>query len=359
MQVRVFVCLAILIALVGTAGAQTFYLNSTNSDLSGGADWSKTLRGETTAVSTIAATILRSSTRTQFAWTNSTTPNNNNWETGAFTVKVNVTALGSTSYLWLNVQVDHIYANGTVIESSDASSEQKMTGTGVKTFSIASKDWTAGATTDRLRLGYLMRNSRSNADYAMTISQGDVNSYVDGSVAVYKTPVASFTKDKTSGGYPLTVTFTDTSTNTPTSWFWVFGDGSTTNNTVQSPIHTFTSAGTYNVNLTATNNGGSSTTATQQITVTDTTPPVASFTTSKNFIRIPNTVTVTDTSTNTPTSWQWSWGDGTANSTTQNPTHQYLKRGKFDIYLTATNAGGSGSTANPTSVKVVGYENYY
>jgi PKD repeat protein len=89
------------------------------------------------------------------------------------------------------------------------------------------------------------------------------------------------------------------------------------------------------------------------------TPPVASFTTSRNFIRIPNSITVTDTSTNTPTSWQWSWGDGTANSTTQNPTHQYLKRGKFDIYLTATNAGGSGSTANPTSVKVVGYENYY
>jgi len=90
----------------------------------------------------------------------------------------------------------------------------------------------------------------------------------------------------------------------------------------------------------------------------DTTPPAASFTTSKNFLRIPNSVTATDTSTNTPTSWEWSWGDGTANSTTQNPTHQYLKRGKFDIYLTATNAGGSGSTG-ATSVKVVGYENYY
>lgn len=91
---------------------------------------------------------------------------------------------------------------------------------------------------------------------------------------------------------------------------------------------------------------------------TGATPPVASFTTSRNFIRIPNPVTVTDTSTNTPTSWQWSWGDGTANSTTQNPTHQYLKRGKWDIILTATNAGGSGTSA-ATSVKVVGYENYY
>jgi hypothetical protein len=82
--------------------------------------------------------------------------------------------------------------------------------------------------------------------------------------------------------------------------------------------------------------------------------PVASFTLNKNYIRIPNSVTATDTST----SWEWSWGDGTANSTTQNPTHQYAKRGKFDIYLTATNAGGSGTTG-ATSVRVTGYENYY
>jgi len=85
--------------------------------------------------------------------------------------------------------------------------------------------------------------------------------------------------------------------------------------------------------------------------------PVASFTLNRNPTRIPNSITATDTSTNTPTSWEWSWGDGTANSTTQNPSHQYLKRGKWDIVLTATNAGGSGTTGT-TSVKVVGYENY-
>jgi PKD repeat protein len=86
--------------------------------------------------------------------------------------------------------------------------------------------------------------------------------------------------------------------------------------------------------------------------------PIASFTLSKNFIRIPNSVTATDTSTNTPTSWEWSWGDGTANSTTQNPSHQYTKRGKWDIVMTATNAGGSSTTA-ATAVRVTGYENYY
>ena len=87
--------------------------------------------------------------------------------------------------------------------------------------------------------------------------------------------------------------------------------------------------------------------------------PVASFTTSKNFLRIPNPISVTDTSTPTPTSWQWSWGDGTANSTTQNATHTYAKRGKFDIILSVADFNGGSNTSAPVSVKVVGYENYY
>jgi PKD repeat protein len=88
------------------------------------------------------------------------------------------------------------------------------------------------------------------------------------------------------------------------------------------------------------------------------TTPVASFTINKNSVRIPNSITATDTSTNTPTSWQWSWGDGTVNSTTQNPTHTYTKRGKFTINMAATNTGGT-DAADASSVRVVGYENYY
>jgi PKD repeat protein len=86
--------------------------------------------------------------------------------------------------------------------------------------------------------------------------------------------------------------------------------------------------------------------------------PVASFTVNKNTIRIPNSVTVTDTSTNTPTSWEWSWGDGTANSTTQNPTHQYTKRGIYTINMEASNAFGKG-VATAQTVRVVGYENVW
>jgi PKD repeat protein len=70
-------------------------------------------------------------------------------------------------------------------------------------------------------------------------------------------PVAAFSGTPTSGTAPLTVTFTDLSTNTPTSWVWDFGDSDNTNATMQNPVHTYAAAGTYTVNLTATNSAGS------------------------------------------------------------------------------------------------------
>jgi hypothetical protein len=96
------------------------------------------------------------------------------------------------------------------------------------------------------------------------------------------------------------------------------------------------------------------------ITITYTTgggaAPVASFTCTKNFLRIPNSVTCTDSSTNTPTSWSWNMGDGSAAKTTQNVTYPYMKRGIWGITLNATNAQGSNVTA-ASNVRVVGYEN--
>ena len=58
---------------------------------------------------------------------------------------------------------------------------------------------------------------------------------------------AAFTPSKTSGVFPLTVEFTDRSTGTPTSWAWNFGDGTTS--TDQSPAHTYTTSGQFNVEL--------------------------------------------------------------------------------------------------------------
>ncbi len=71
-------------------------------------------------------------------------------------------------------------------------------------------------------------------------------------------PVASFamTPSSGTGPAPLVVQFNDTSTGSPTSWWWSFGDDSTS--TLQNPTHTYRKTGTYKVTLTVTNAAGKS-----------------------------------------------------------------------------------------------------
>jgi PGF-pre-PGF domain-containing protein len=153
-------------------------------------------------------------------------------------------------------------------------------------------------------------------------------------------PVANFSSNVTSGNVPFFVNFTDSSTNSPTSWFWDFGDG--TNSTLQNPTHEYSSAGTYNVSLNASNVGGSNvSTQLSYITVAD--MPVANFTSNVTSGAIPLSVNFTDSSTNSPTTWFWEFGDGT-NSTSQNPTHIYTSTGAYNVSLNASNVAGSDVT---------------
>ncbi len=81
-------------------------------------------------------------------------------------------------------------------------------------------------------------------------------------------PTAAFTGVPTNGTAPLAVNFTDASTDLPTSWNWNFGDGETS--TAQNPSHTYNTAGSYTVVLTATNAQGSDAeTKTNYITATN------------------------------------------------------------------------------------------
>jgi len=157
-------------------------------------------------------------------------------------------------------------------------------------------------------------------------------------------PVAAFSASPTSGKAPLTVVFKDKSTGSPTSWKWSFGDG--TVKTSQNPTHTYSKVGNYTVKLTVTNAIGSNTiTKTNYIKVLG--KPVAAFTASPRSGTKPLKVQFTDKSTGSPTSWKWNFGDGTT-STTHNPLHTYIKKGKLTVTLTATNAAGS-STKTMTS----------
>ncbi|MFZ5568880.1 MAG: PKD domain-containing protein [Thermodesulfobacteriota bacterium] len=71
-------------------------------------------------------------------------------------------------------------------------------------------------------------------------------------------PVAEFSANKTIGGAPATIQFTDLSTGgAATEWYWDFGDGQTSFE--ENPAHVYDQDGDYTVSLTASNEFGSDT----------------------------------------------------------------------------------------------------
>ncbi len=152
---------------------------------------------------------------------------------------------------------------------------------------------------------------------------------------------ANIVANTTSGVLPLSVQFTGQYEN-GTTWNWNFGDGFS-NSTNQNPVvHTYTTAGTYIVTLTAENATTTSDPATKDITVLAST---AAFEANVTEGSIPLTVQFTDKSTGSPTKLDWSFGDGSANSTEKNPIHTYTSQNSYTVALTATYSNGNQSTS--------------
>lgn len=148
--------------------------------------------------------------------------------------------------------------------------------------------------------------------------------------------------DPNGGGWnsdPLTLSFIDLSLGAATSWFWSFGDGSSS--TEQNPTHTYAQGGIYTVSLSIVTLDGCESSATFEICVGDNCwvnePDCQAL-----FIPLPdslggNGIQFIDLSfTSSPiTSWTWSFGDGTA-SNEQNPYHVYSQPGVYPVTLTIT-----------------------
>ena len=126
----------------------------------------------------------------------------------------------------------------------------------------------------------------------------------------------------------MLVNFTNSSSGA-TSYSWTFGDGGTS--TATNPSHTYNAAGTYTVELTATNACGNDvSTRTNYITVTCT-APVAGFVGSPTSGDYPLQVNFTDQSTGA-TSYSWNFGDG-GTSTAASPS--------YTVTQTVTNGCGN------------------
>ncbi len=179
------------------------------------------------------------------------------------------------------------------------------------------------------------------------------------------TAVATATPD--TGQAPLSVSFSSAlSTDNDgsiVSWFWDFGGGN--QSTAANPNYTFATDGTYNVNLTVTDNDGATNTTTVQVVV----DPVPNLLPTAVAAAVPSTVRqglpVAFSSAGsidpdgTIVGYAWDFGDG-GTSTSANPSHTFALANTYTVQLTVTdNAGGTGTTTvqvvveanqNPTAV---------
>jgi PKD repeat protein len=130
-----------------------------------------------------------------------------------------------------------------------------------------------------------------------------------------------------------------------TNYAWNFGDGATGSGRTVS--HTFTTARTFNVTLTITNDRGVTASTTQQISAAATAVPTAVFTPSTGSPGINQVVNFnagasTAAAGRTIASYSWNFGDG-ATGGGINITHAYAAAGTFTVTLTVTDDLGQNS----------------
>lgn len=160
-------------------------------------------------------------------------------------------------------------------------------------------------------------------------------------------PVPNFSAaGNTVGCLNLPVQFVNTSSNA-TSYYWDFGDGTTS--TLPNPSHTYNVPGAYTVTLTAISNTCSTTVVKNNfITIVS---PQCNFMFNTSGLCLPITVTYTDLSPGA-VSWLWDFGDGMT-STLQNPVHTFTTAPNGPVSLTVTDANGCTKTRTKTNI------NYY
>jgi len=171
-------------------------------------------------------------------------------------------------------------------------------------------------------------------------------------VIVNPNPVASFSLPNVclpagTAQFNSTSTIGD-GTESQFTYLWNFGDASPTAGG-QSPTHTFTGTGPYNVSLTVTSNNGCDVSLTQALT-TIYAEPQAAFSAPAE-VCLGTAINFMDQSNapgSTVAQWQWDFGDFTT-SNAQNPTKSYAAPGTYTVTLRIMSGIGCQSVS-PTHI---------
>ncbi|WP_294677135.1 PKD domain-containing protein [uncultured Fluviicola sp.] len=175
------------------------------------------------------------------------------------------------------------------------------------------------------------------------------NLYVDNinvtGVTASTPPTPSFTTVSSTVCAGQSITYTNTSTGSPTSYSWSFPGGTPSTSTAESPTVTYSTAGTYNVVLTATNGSGSNTTTMTNYVTVNAVPAAPTITTggSTTFCS-GGSVTLTSSAGN---SYLWSTG-ATSQSITATTAGTYTVQVSSAAGCQSAASSATTVTVNPT-----------
>jgi len=138
-----------------------------------------------------------------------------------------------------------------------------------------------------------------------------------------------------------TIIFESQTTGDPDLLVWDLGDGNTASG--EAVEHSYTAAGTYIVELTASNSAGSDTTSTAITVIDAVVAPEAVIGSFTRIVETGDSVLLVSNSSNSPTAVSWEFGDGETGLGTE-VRHSWETPGIFRIRLFVSNSAGE-STA--------------
>jgi gliding motility-associated-like protein len=185
-------------------------------------------------------------------------------------------------------------------------------------------------------------------DYTVTLTVTDVSGCSDtfsSNVVVSPVPVAAFAGEPLQGCAPLVTTFVNTGTSAGPTCLWEFGDGSSSTDCV-APVHTYAVAGCYDVTLTVTEAGCSSTTTVPEMVCVDP-APIAGFSINPNPVLTTSPLVVYLDGSVGATGHEWTFSGGTPGTSTEPSLavdYAGLEPGFYDVCQIVTNDAGCADT---------------